>query len=183
MCVIIKSMSVGRGTGKRGGRISITCADSNATPRKYVRKTIDASDDLSEQVNDIGKALFDGRMRFLPSCSCMAHEAYYLACDHMHATPQEARDRYADDTDTLAGFRNDWVAWFSPQTLNGTHDANRYVLMRDLRPVRVRLVTDDEANVTDIRWTEGKPSILSREQVMIVQWACPDDAFASRPVS
>ena len=183
MCVIIKSMSIRRGADKRSGRISITCADSNVAPRKYVRKTIDASDDLVEQVSDIGKALFDGRMRFLPSCSCMAHEAYYLACDHVHATPQEARAKYADDADALSGFRNDWVAWFSSQIFNGTHDANRYVLMKDVRPVRVRFVTDDEANVTDVRLADGKPSILSREQVMIAQWACPDDAFASRPIN
>lgn len=183
MCVIIKSMSVGRGTGKRGGRISITCADSDAAPRKYVRKTIDASDDLGEQVNDIGKALFDGRMRFLPSCSCMAHEAFYLANCHMHATPQEAQDRYSDDASSLSDFRDGWVAWFKSQVLNGSHDASRYVIMKDVRPMHVKLVTDDEANVVDVKLTEGKPSILSREQVMIVQWAFSDDAIASRPVS
>jgi hypothetical protein len=183
MCVIVKSMSIKRGTSKRSGRISITCADSNVSPRKYARKTIDASDNLGKQVSDIGKALFDGRMRFLPSCSCMAHEAYYLACNYVHATPQEARDRYADDADALSGLRNDWVAWFSSQVLNGTHDASRYVLMKDVRPMCVKFVTDDEANVTDVRLADGKPSILSREQVMIVQWACPDDAFASRPIS
>ena len=183
MCVIVKSMSIKRGTSKRSGRISITCADSNVSPRKYARKTIDASDNLGEQVSDIGKALFDGRMRLLPSCSCMAHEAYYLACNYVHATPQEARDRYADDADALSGLRNDWVAWFSSQVLNGTHDASRYVLMKDVRPMCVKFVTDDEANVTDVRLADGKPSILSREQVMIVQWACPDNAFASRPIS
>ena len=183
MCVIVKSMSIKRGTSKRSGRISITCADSNVSPRKYARKTIDASDNLGEQVSDIGKALFDGRMRFLPSCSCMAQEAYYLACNYVHATPQEARDRYADDADALSGLRNDWVAWFSSQVLNGTHDASRYVLMKDVRPMCVKFVTDDEANVTDVRLADGKPSILSREQVMIVQWACPDNAFASRPIS
>ena len=183
MCVIVKSMSIKRGTSKRSGRISITCADSNVSPRKYARKTIDASDNLGEQVSDIGKALFDGRMRFPPSSSCMAHEAYYLACNYVHATPQEARDRYADDADALSGLRNDWVAWFSSQVLNGTHDASRYVLMKDVRPMCVKFVTDDEANVTDVRLADGKPSILSREQVMIVQWACPDNAFASRPIS
>lgn len=180
MCVIVKSMSVGRGTGKRAGRVSITYADSAVKPRRYARKAF-STDDPKGEVARIGERLFDGEMRFLPSCSCMAHEAYYLACLHMHATPQEIMGG-GGDADVLAGKRRDWVDWFVSQTLNGDHDASRYVLMKDVHPVHVRFDVDDDANVTGLTVAKGKPNFVSREQSMIVECLFPDSGIVARPI-
>lgn len=144
---LIKNVSV----SKAGNRLTVTAADSNSTPRRYERTVFDADDiaGLREHVADVGRALFDGVARFLPSSACKAHEAYIRANDAMGGDVENARRLgYVPGSREYDEYEDKWVDAFASFLIDGKRDTNEYVLLRDYAPVTVRMHTDECAHVT-----------------------------------
>lgn len=178
MATIIKSMSV------KQHRISITSSDLKSAPRKYKRHSIDIKNDsqLEQTLYDIGYKAFDGNVRFLPSCSCMAHEAVLLANDAMHMTPAEAKSKYQKTPDVIDMLHDEWTSRFVNQIIKGQHDASKYVLLCDSVPMQVHISTDHEAIVNDVKIVPGKPNFLTREQAMIARDYLNDDKVSIKAI-
>lgn len=173
---VIKSMSV----QPKRGRIVITSSSrdgdgGNAKP--YARHVISVDDGyplkdawLSSVLRMIGVMMLQGRMRFVPSCSCMAHQAYLLANEAIGMSVDEANaiGSSADGNDANVGELGErWVDCFIQNVLHGHHDTSQYIMMRDSRPVNVHIVTDDVMRPMRLDVAAGTPNFMSCEQSLI----------------
>lgn len=163
---LVKSMSV------RKDVITITSADCNNKPRKYVKQTIACDDEnaLKETVEKIATKLFLCELRFLPSCDSKCHEAYIRTNDSMggDSTYLLSQD-VIPDTDEWHAFQSDWVEHFTYFVLHGKHETGKYILLHDFVPITAQIRTDHLGNVDGMRYTNTSvPKIVNYVTARIV---------------
>lgn len=150
---LIKNISV----SKNRNTVSVTSADTSMTPREYERRVVHCDDRnaVDACVRVIGKSLFYGMARFLPSCDCIAHEAYLRANETCSGKSSDAGGECDEKS------MNEWVDAFTGFVMDGRRDLGKYVVTYDYSPVTARPRLDDRGHIRGISYCYGKPKIVS----------------------